>query len=59
MWVIESPADLAPGARRRVPQVIPDREAQFRRRRIGYETDWPGERPPIHNAWVIRGVEDV
>jgi hypothetical protein len=59
MWVIESPADLAPGARRRVPQVVPDREAQFRPRPIARDPDWPGERPPIYNAWVIRGVEDI
>ena len=53
-WVISSPEDLKPGRRRRVPQPIqPDKDAQFRPR--------PGApaRPLMHNAWVIRSVEDV
>ena len=54
MWVINSPEDFKPGRKRRVPQPIqPDKEAQFRPR--------PGTngRPMIHNAWIIRSVEDV
>lgn len=54
IWVINSPEDLRPGRRRRVPQPItPNKEAQFEPR-IG--TDG---RPMIHNAWIIRSVEDV
>lgn len=63
MWVISSRADLMPSARRRVPQpqpqppVIPDREARFEPR-VAVSAS-AGGRPPIHNAWVIRKVEDV
>jgi hypothetical protein len=54
MWVIDSPADLQPGGRRRVPQPItPNKEAQFEPR-----FDASG-RPLKHNAWIIRSVEDV
>ncbi|SHN58980.1 7TM domain-containing protein [Erythrobacter sanguineus] len=63
MWVINSPADLEEFARRRVPQatseVIPNREAQFLPR-VGASGGGPESwRPPIHNAWIIRKVEDV
>ncbi len=54
MWVIDSPADLDPGRRRRVPQTIkPRNEAQFEPR-----FDALG-RPLKHNAWIIRSAEDV
>ncbi len=67
MWVINSPADLEPFARRRVPQprarepdelqpeaeVKPNSEAQFAPR-LG-----ASGRPMKHNAWIIRSVEDV
>lgn len=54
MWVISSPDDLEPGRRRRVPQPIqPNAMAQFEPK-----PGMPG-RPLIHNAWVIRSVEDV
>ncbi len=54
VWVIDSPADLTPGRRRRVPQPIkPNKEAQFAPR-----LDASG-RPLIHNAWIIRTAEDV
>jgi hypothetical protein len=60
MWVISSRADLMPSARRRVPQpqptVTPDREAHFEPR---VAATGGTARPPIHNAWVIRKVEDV
>ena len=51
--VIDSPATLLPDARRRVPQPIPNRETQFEPRAAAVG------RPGIHNAWVIRKVEDV
>ncbi len=54
LWVIGSPADLLPDARRRIPQVIPNRETQFEPHPVAV-----GGRPGIHNAWVIRKVEDV
>ena len=54
MWVIDSPADLDPGRRRRVPQPIqPNKEAQFEPR-----FDVLG-RPLKHNAWIIRSAQDV
>jgi hypothetical protein len=54
IWVIDSPADLDPGRRRRVPQPIqPNKEAQFEPR-----FDVLG-RPMKHNAWIIRSVQDV
>jgi hypothetical protein len=54
IWVIDSPADLDPGRRRRVPQPIqPNNEAQFEPR-----FDVLG-RPMKHNAWIIRSVQDV
>jgi hypothetical protein len=54
MWVIDSPADLDPRRRRRVPQPIqPNKEAQFEPR-----FDVLG-RPLKHNAWVIKSAEDV
>ena len=66
MWVIDSPEDLKPNKRRRVPQPMrevsdlkkpdspaPNSEAQFAPR-IG-----ASGRPPKHNAWVIKSVEDV
>jgi hypothetical protein len=54
MWVISSPDDLEPGRRRRVPQPIqPNAQSQFEPR------TGPSGRPLIHNAWVIRSVEDV
>jgi hypothetical protein len=67
VWVINSRADLKPFARRRVPQargrITPNREAQFEPRisASGAASDTGGEtrRPPIHNAWIIRKVEDV
>jgi hypothetical protein len=55
IWVIGSPTDLRPDARRRVPQVRPNRDAQFEPRLLAAA----GGRPGIHNAWVIRKVEDV
>jgi hypothetical protein len=55
IWVIGSPTDLRPDARRRVPQVRPNRETQFEPRLLAAA----GGRPGIHNAWVIRKVEDV
>ncbi|WP_073974582.1 7TM domain-containing protein [Erythrobacter donghaensis] len=71
MWVIGSPDEIRPGARRRVPQPIPDSEARVRPRLVAsggrmvadWADDWSDDRmagrPPIHNAWVIRRVEDV
>lgn len=71
MWVIGSPQELRPGARRRVPQPLPDRGARPRPRLVAsggravddWADDWPADqtlgRPPIHNAWVIRKVEDI
>ncbi|MEQ5787816.1 hypothetical protein J3454_07930 [Erythrobacter sp. NFXS35] len=66
MWVISSRAELKRLARRRVPQasanVVPDREAQFEPRIAASGTgsaDFTSGRPPIHNAWIIRTVEDV
>ncbi|MFN4021077.1 MAG: 7TM domain-containing protein [Erythrobacter sp.] len=54
MWVISSPDDLAPGRRRRTPQPIqPNAMTQFD------PNAGPPLRPLIHNAWVIRSVEDV
>lgn len=57
MWVINSPEDLLPDRRRRVPQpippIMPNKEAQFAPR-----FDASG-RPLVHNAWVIRSIEDV
>ncbi|RNJ64332.1 MAG: hypothetical protein EDM03_08425 [Porphyrobacter sp. IPPAS B-1204] len=55
LWVIDSPDAFLPDARRRVPQVAPNREAQFEPRLFAAA----GGRPGIHNAWVIRKVEDV
>lgn len=54
-WVIDSPDAFLPDARRRVPQVAPNRDAQFEPRLFAAA----GGRPGIHNAWVIRKVEDV
>lgn len=67
MWVIGSAEELKPGARRRVPQMLPDREVGARPRLVAsggrvvedWSDDWGSVRPPIHNAWVIRGVEDI
>jgi hypothetical protein len=63
MWVINSRADLRPFARRRVPQatgrVTPNREAQFEPRITASGAGGETRRPPIHNAWIIRKVEDV
>lgn len=71
MWVIGSPDEIRPGARRRVPQPITDSEARVRPRLVAsggrmvadWADDWSDDRmagrPPIHNAWVIRRVEDV
>jgi hypothetical protein len=71
MWVIGSAAELKPAARRRVPQSIPLGEVRARPRLVasggrvldGWADSWTadrvGGRPPIHNAWVIRKVEDV
>ena len=53
MWVIDSPEAFDPSHRRRVPQPIPQGEAQFAPR-----FDASG-RPLKHNAWVIRKEEDV
>lgn len=62
-WVIKSPADLEPYARRRVPQAItpvtPNREAQFEPRVTAFAASPAGARPPVHNVWVIRTAEDV
>ncbi|QDH33169.1 7TM domain-containing protein [Porphyrobacter sp. YT40] len=59
MWVIESPADFAPGARRRVPQVISAVTAPMAPGTPANDSAAPGKRPPIHNAWVVRRAEDV
>ncbi|KPF63930.1 7TM domain-containing protein [Porphyrobacter sp. AAP60] len=59
LWVIDSPDDFIPDTRRRVPQITPNREAQFEPRVIASAASPTGARPPIHNAWVIRKVEDV
>jgi len=71
MWVIGSPEEIRPGARRRVPQPLEVGEARMRPRLVAsggrmvaeWADDWPADqavgRPPIHNAWVIRRVEDV
>lgn len=60
VWVISSRADLMPSARRRVPQprpaVPPENREQFEPR---IAATGGASRPPIHNAWVIRKVEDV
>lgn len=54
MWVISSPDELEPGRRRRTPQPIrPNAMAQFE------PSAGSPVRPLIHNAWVIRSVEDV
>ncbi len=54
VWVINSPEDLKPNRRRRVPQPIkPNKEAQFEPR-LG-----ANGRPMIHNAWIIKSAEDV
>lgn len=53
MWVIDSAEDFDPRRRKRVPQPIPDSEAQFAPR-----VDASGK-PLKHNAWVIRSREDV
>ena len=54
IWVINSPEDLKPGRRRRVPQpVTPNMQAQFE------PVAGKPSRPLIHNAWVIRSAEDV
>lgn len=63
IWVIQSPSDLKPFRRRRIPQQPlqprpdaerqPDSEAQFAPR-LG-----ASGRPPIHNAWIIKSEEDV
>ena len=54
IWVINSPEDLKPGRRRRVPQPItPNMQAQFE------PVAGKPSRPLIHNAWVIRSAEDV
>lgn len=62
MWVIESPRDLERFRRRRVPQPplppVPDSEAQFAPR-FGTSGDQKCEKPPVHNAWIIRKEEDV
>ncbi|ANK12502.1 7TM domain-containing protein [Erythrobacter neustonensis] len=67
MWVIGSAAELMAGARRRVPQPLPEYRMRARPRLVASGgrmladcTDgWPEARPPIHNAWVIRKVDDV
>jgi hypothetical protein len=67
MWVIGSPSELRPDARRRVPQTVPDIGPRPRPRLVAsggravaeWAEEWPEQRPPIHNAWVIRRVEDV
>ena len=61
IWVIDSPEDFKPNRRRKVPQprdfaevsIEPDSEAQFAPR-LG-----ASDKPPIHNAWIIRSAEDV
>ncbi len=54
MWVISSPEDLEPGRRRRVPQPIqPNMQSQFE------PSAGTSGRPMMHNAWIIRSVEDV
>jgi 7 transmembrane helices usually fused to an inactive transglutaminase len=54
VWVINSPEDLKPNRRRRVPQpIMPNKEAQFEPR-LG-----ANGRPMIHNAWIITSAEDV
>ena len=68
MWVINSPKDLEPFARRQVPQprpeeepVKPNSEAQFEPR-IGTFDGASGSaptRPKKHNAWIIKSAEDV
>jgi len=64
IWVINSPRDLEPFARRQVPQprpepepAIPNSEAQFEPR-IGTSGTAP-DRPKKHNAWLIKSAEDV
>lgn len=67
MWVIGSAEELKPGARRRVPQTFPEREARPRPRLVAsggrvledWSDVWTERRPLVHNAWVIRKVEDV
>lgn len=71
MWVIGSPEEIRPGARRRVPQPVAVGEARVRPRLVAsggrMVAEWADDwlvyeglgRPPIHNAWVIRKVEDV
>ncbi|WP_086739595.1 7TM domain-containing protein [Erythrobacter colymbi] len=67
MWVIGSAEELKPGARRRVPQTFPEREARARPRLVAsggrvledWSDVWTERRPLVHNAWVIRKVEDV
>lgn len=67
IWVIGSAAELMAGARRRVPQAPGGYPAQARPRLAAsggralaeWAGGWPAARPPIHNAWVIRKVEDV
>lgn len=68
MWVIGSADELTrPDARRRVPQTDPVGEAQRRPRLVAsggrvvaeWADEWKGNRPPIHNAWVIRGEGDI
>ncbi len=59
MWVIESPADLAPGARRRVPQMIAPSATPLAPGAPANDRAGPTDRPPINNAWVVRRAEDV
>jgi len=61
MWVIGSHEELQSKRRRRVPQppsgpeyeTLPDSASQFAQR-LGAK-----DKPPIHNAWIIRSEEDV
>lgn len=67
VWVIGSASELQSGARRRIPQVMTKGEARSRPRLVAsggrvvedWSDNWGSVRPPIHNAWVIRGVEDI
>lgn len=68
MWVIGSADELTrPDARRRMPHIVPNGEARRRPRLVAsggrvvaeWADEWKGNRPPIHNAWVIRKVEDI
>jgi hypothetical protein len=63
MWVIESPEDLRPDARRRVPQVAAENSLPPRPRLVASGgravADWGEGCAPGNAAWVIRSVEDI